>query len=143
MGGVALILSLRQSLRRYRDYRPSPHAVRRACLAALVANTVIVVTGGAVRLTGSGLGCPTWPRCTAHSLVPAGALGVHKAVEFGNRTLTGALAVAVAAAILATMRQVPRRRLLVRLSWALLAGIVAQAVLGGITVLTGLHPAWV
>ncbi|MGH8869609.1 MAG: COX15/CtaA family protein [Actinomycetes bacterium] len=120
--------------------RPTPSTVRRLCLGALVTNVAIVVTGGAVRLTGSGLGCPTWPRCTDTSLVPTGEMGLHGAVEFGNRMLTGVLVASVAACLVATLRQSPRRPVLVRLSWALLAGIVAQALLGGATVLTGLHP---
>jgi cytochrome c oxidase assembly protein subunit 15 len=114
--------------------------VRRAALAALVMNTVIVVTGGAVRLTASGLGCPTWPRCTDASLVATRAMGVHGAIEFGNRMLTYVLALAVGAAIVTTMRELPRRPLLVRLAWSLFVGIVAQALLGGLTVMTGLNP---
>jgi heme a synthase len=121
-------------------WRPSRVAVTRAALAALVMNTVIVVTGGAVRLTASGLGCPTWPRCTSRSLVATREMGVHGAIEFGNRMLTYVLAAAVAAAIVTTMRERPRRRRLVWLAWSLFAGIVAQAVLGGVTVLTGLNP---
>jgi cytochrome c oxidase assembly protein subunit 15 len=127
-------------LARIAGWRPSPVAVRRAALGALVMNTVIVVTGGAVRLTASGLGCPTWPRCTDASLVATREMGVHGAIEFGNRLLTYVLAAAVGAAILATMRERPRRPDLVRLSWSLLVGIAAQAVLGGVTVLTGLNP---
>jgi heme a synthase len=122
------------------DLRPSDRTVRQACLAALVANVVIVVTGGAVRLTGSGLGCPTWPRCTDESLTPTPEMGVHGDIEYANRLFTYVLSAAVAGAIVASMRQRPRRPVLVRLSWALFGGIVAQAVLGGVTVLTGLHP---
>jgi len=120
--------------------RPSPRTVRRLCVGALVANVVIVVTGGAVRLTASGLGCPTWPRCTSSSLVATREMGVHGAIEFGNRLLIYVITAVVVACIAATMRQRPRRRVLVGLSWLLLAGVVAQAVLGGITVLTGLNP---
>jgi heme a synthase len=127
-------------LPRIAGFRPSERAVRIACLAALIANVGIVVTGGAVRLTASGLGCPTWPRCTADSLVPTTEMGVHGFIEFGNRLLTYVLVAAVGAAIVVTMRQRPRRPVLVRLAASLLAGIAAQAVLGGITVLTGLHP---
>jgi cytochrome c oxidase assembly protein subunit 15 len=125
---------------RIAGFHPSERAVRTACLAALIANVGIVVTGGAVRLTASGLGCPTWPRCTADSLVPTAQMGVHGFIEFGNRLLTYVLVAAVGAAIVATMRTQPRRPALVWLAWSLFAGIVAQAVLGGITVLTGLNP---
>jgi cytochrome c oxidase assembly protein subunit 15 len=131
--------SLRSRLAR----RPSARVVELACLSALIANTLIVVTGGAVRLTDSGLGCPTWPECTAGSLVPVPSLGYHGVIEFSNRLLTYAVTAAVAAAIIATMRQRPRRPVLARLSWALFGGVVAQAVIGGISVRTQLAPGWV
>jgi cytochrome c oxidase assembly protein subunit 15 len=108
--------------------------------ATLVANCVLVVTGGAVRLTGSGLGCPTWPRCTDESFTPHGALELHSAIEFGNRMLTFVL-VAVALATLVVAWQSGRRDLR-RIALALTLGIPAQAVIGGITVLTDLNP-WV
>ena len=108
--------------------------------ATLVANTVLVVTGGAVRLTGSGLGCPTWPRCTDASYTPHGELGVHGAIEFGNRMLTFVL-VAVAVATFVAAWQTGRRELR-RLALVLALGIPAQAVIGGITVLTDLNP-WI
>jgi cytochrome c oxidase assembly protein subunit 15 len=108
--------------------------------ATLVANVVLVVTGGAVRLTASGLGCPTWPRCTERSFTPHGALDVHSAIEFGNRTLTFVL-VAIAVATFVAAWQSGRRELRV-LALALALGIPAQAVVGGITVLTDLNP-WV
>ena len=108
--------------------------------ATLVANTVLVVTGGAVRLTGSGLGCPTWPRCTDKSFTPHGALDIHSAIEFGNRMLTFVL-VAVAVATFVAAWQSGRRELR-RLALILALGIPAQAVIGGITVLTDLNP-WV
>ncbi|MDQ6874979.1 MAG: COX15/CtaA family protein [Actinomycetota bacterium] len=120
--------------------RPSPRLVTGVCLAAVVANTVLVVTGALVRLTGSGLGCPTWPRCAGSSYRNTPAYGVHGQIEFGNRMLTFVLAAVVAACIVVTLRQERRRSHLVRLAWALLAGIVAQAVLGGITVRTHLNP---
>ncbi|MGH6655627.1 MAG: COX15/CtaA family protein [Actinocrinis sp.] len=123
--------------------RPTERVVRLACLSALIANTLIVITGGAVRLTNSGLGCPTWPECTAGSLVPVPSLGYHGVIEFSNRLLTYAVTAAVAAAILATMRQRPRRRALTASSWALFAGVVAQAIIGGISVRTHLAPGWV
>jgi cytochrome c oxidase assembly protein subunit 15 len=123
--------------------RPTPAVVTWACFAALVANIGIIVTGGAVRLTDSGLGCPTWPTCTDGSLVPTRQLGAYGAVEFTNRMLTFAVSVAVGAAIVACMRWHPRRAVLVKLSWSLFFGVVAQAVIGGISVRTHLAPIWV
>ena len=116
----------------------SPATVSRVALANVVANGAIVVTGGAVRLTGSGLGCPTWPRCTGGSLTPTRELAVHGEIEFTNRMLTFVLTVVVVATVVAVFRS-PRRdlRLLAVLSFL---GIPAQALLGGITVLTGLNP---
>ena len=164
---------------------------------SFIAEVLIIGTGGAVRLTGSGLGCPTWPRCTAESIVPTPEMGIHGVIEFGNRTLTGvvgilALAVvilivlhtggrralvptlwfaaggiagagaavalgialdipagplangvllaAVIAAAVRSVRTTPARRDLVLLAWLVLIGVVAQALVGGITVLTGLNP---
>jgi len=114
--------------------------LRRFAWATLIANIGLVVTGGAVRLTGSGLGCPTWPRCNGDSFTPHGAVGPHQLIEFGNRTLTFVL-VAIAVATFVAARQSGRRDLL-RLSVVLGLAIPAQAVLGGITVLTDLNP-WV
>jgi cytochrome c oxidase assembly protein subunit 15 len=128
----------------------SPRWVRRVYGANLVAQGAIIVTGAVVRLTGSGLGCPTWPRCTESSFVPVAAQdeGFHKWIEFGNRTLTFVLAllaiVAVVAAVLDARRRraagLPARRSLTVLALVPILGTVAQAVLGGITVLTGLSP---
>ncbi len=120
-----------------------PGWVRPILLANLVAQVLIVVTGGVVRLTGSGLGCPDWPTCAQGSVVPvaAQAEGFHKFVEFGNRTLTGLLVVLAVASLWAVTTALPRRRGLRRLGWLMIAGILAQAVVGGITVLTGLNPA--
>jgi cytochrome c oxidase assembly protein subunit 15 len=120
----------------------SPVLLRRVALASVVANVGIVITGGAVRLTGSGLGCPTWPKCTEESYVPTGALGIHEAIEFGNRTLTFILAVIAIAGFVLALRQRPRRRRVVRLSVLAGLGIPAQAVVGGLTVLSELNP-WV
>jgi cytochrome c oxidase assembly protein subunit 15 len=127
------------------DLSVSRPMLRRFALASVAANAGIVVTGGVVRLTGSGLGCPTWPRCTADTYVTTPAMGVHGVIEFGNRTLTGVVGVlAVICLALALLR---RRR--DRAGWSevryaalVLAGIPAQAVIGGITVLTDLNP-WV
>ena len=114
--------------------------LHRLALASLVGNIAIVVTGGAVRLTGSGLGCPTWPRCTDQSFVPHGELGVHGIVEFGNRMLTFVLVAIAIATWLAARRYAPPRRALRRYATVLAVGIPAQAVLGGFTVLTDLNP---
>ena len=117
-------------------------SVRRLAVASLVGQTLLVVTGGAVRLTASGLGCPTWPRCTDTSLVNTAEMGIHGFIEFGNRLLTFALA-AVAVAMLVYLWNLRReRRDLFLLALGLLASIPAQAVIGGITVLTNLNP-WV
>jgi cytochrome c oxidase assembly protein subunit 15 len=118
--------------------------LRRLAWATLVANCLLVVTGGAVRLTGSGLGCPTWPRCTEGSFTPHGAIGPHQVVEFGNRTLTFLLVAIAVATFVAALQDSQRlhRPDLLWLSVLLALAIPAQAVLGGITVLTDLNP-WV
>ena len=108
--------------------------------ASIVANCVLVVTGGVVRLTGSGLGCPTWPRCTDESFTPHGAYNIHSAIEFGNRLLTYVL-VAVAVGTFVAAWQSGRRDLR-SLALVMALGIPAQAVIGGITVLTDLNP-WI
>ncbi|MEV0690273.1 COX15/CtaA family protein [Streptomyces sp. NPDC050388] len=121
-------------------WTPDPRTVRRAALAALVMAVVIVVTGGAVRLTGSGLGCPTWPKCTDDSLVSTREMGLHGVIEFGNRLLTYVLCAAVGWAIIAARSQKPYRRSLTRLGWAQFWIVMGNAVLGGIVVLVGLNP---
>ncbi|MCX6402317.1 MAG: COX15/CtaA family protein [Propionibacteriales bacterium] len=110
--------------------------------ANLVANIGIVVTGGAVRLTGSGLGCPTWPKCTEDSYLPHEALGINGAIEFGNRMLTYVLVIIAVSCWLAARNRATEHPLAVRLSTIIALGIPAQAVLGGITVLTDLNP-WI
>jgi cytochrome c oxidase assembly protein subunit 15 len=120
----------------------SQRTVRGLALASLVANVGIVVTGGAVRLTASGLGCPTVPSCTDDSLVPTREMGVHGVIEFGNRQLTFLVGAFAALALLAVVVQRPRRRPLVVLAALVPAGITAQALIGAQTVLTGLNP-WV
>ena len=107
-------------------------------VANLIANIGIVVTGGAVRLTDSGLGCPTWPRCTDQSYVPHGALGIHGAIEFGNRMLTWVLAAVAIATFLSLWRSDRGRAM--RLAVIVAIGVPAQGVVGGITVLTDLNP---
>jgi len=116
----------------------SPAVVSRVALANAIANGIIVVTGGAVRLTGSGLGCPTWPRCTGSSIVPTPELAGHGVIEFTNRLLTFALTAAAIATVVVVLRSV--RRDLRRLAVISFLGIPAQALLGGMTVLTGLNP---
>jgi len=101
---------------------------------------VLIGTGGAVRLTASGLGCPTWPRCTADSFVNTPEMGIHGFIEFGNRLLTFVLAFIVIAAFLAVIRMRKQRKDLFWLTLLQGLSIPAQAVLGGITVLTGLNP---
>ncbi|MFL6174561.1 MAG: COX15/CtaA family protein [Marmoricola sp.] len=118
--------------------------LRALAWATLVANIVIVVTGGAVRLTGSGLGCPTWPRCTDDALTPRHALSLHSAIEFGNRSLTFVLTVIAVLTFVAAVQAVRAggRRQLRTVALYLALSIPAQAVLGGITVRTHLNP-WV
>lgn len=107
---------------------------------SFIAEVLIIGTGGAVRLTGSGLGCPTWPRCTPDSLVNTPEMGIHGIIEFGNRTLTGVVGILALAVVVLVWRMRHERRVLFVLSLVVLGGIVAQAVVGGITVLTGLNP---
>ncbi|MFH8242279.1 COX15/CtaA family protein [Streptomyces sp. G6] len=121
-------------------WTPDPRTVRRAALVALVMSVVIVVTGGAVRLTGSGLGCPTWPKCTDDSLTNTSEMGIHGVIEFGNRMLTYVLCAAVGWAIIAARSQKPFRRSLTRLGWAQFWIVMGNAILGGIVVLVGLNP---
>jgi cytochrome c oxidase assembly protein subunit 15 len=118
----------------------SPAVVSRVALANVVANVLIVVTGGAVRLTGSGLGCPTWPTCTDASLVPTRELAGHGVIEFGNRTLTFLLTITAIAVLVVVWRSA--RRDLRGLAVLSFLGIPVQAALGGVTVLTGLNP-WI
>jgi heme a synthase len=121
----------------------TPASYRRITTFALVALGMIVVTGGAVRLTGSGLGCPDWPNCDAGHLSPHGQTGYHGAVEFLNRLFTGAVSFAVIIAVLGSFWRVPRRRDLTWLSFGLVLGVLAQIVLGGLTVIYALTPPWV
>ncbi|MFF2020286.1 heme A synthase [Streptomyces sp. NPDC058171] len=121
-------------------WTPTTRIVQRAAMAALVMMVVIVVTGGAVRLTGSGLGCPTWPKCTDDSLTATREMGLHGVIEFGNRMLTYVLCAAVGWAIIAARSQKPWRRSLTRLGWAQFWLVMGNAVLGGIVVLVGLNP---
>ena len=109
----------------------------------MVAQAGIAVTGSIVRVTASGLGCPTWPQCFPGSMVPTPhpeVAALHQWVEFGNRLLTGVVVLVTGLCLLAALRARPRRTRLVRLALVQPLGVVAQAVIGGVTVLTGL--AW-
>jgi cytochrome c oxidase assembly protein subunit 15 len=105
---------------------------------ALILLCVIVVSGAAVRLTGSGLGCSDWPRCNSEKFIDVST--THGAIEQINRLFTGLVTAIVIAAVLAARFRVPYRKDLVMLSWGLVAGVIGQIVLGGIVVLTDLHP---
>jgi cytochrome c oxidase assembly protein subunit 15 len=112
-------------------------------IAAVAAQAGISVTGSVVRVTGSGLGCPDWPSCFPDSLVPDARQNVallHQWVEFGNRLLVGVVSVVAIGCLLAALATRPRNRRLTLLAAAMPAGVVAQAVIGGITVKLGL--AW-
>jgi len=116
----------------------SPDRYRRWTTFALWSLTIIVISGGAVRLTASGLGCSDWPNCQQDQLVAD--LEFHAIIEFVNRLFTGVVTAAVVMAVLGSLRLVPRRRDLVWLSWGLVVGVVAQIVLGGLLVKTDLDP---
>lgn len=127
---------------RWDRLRDAPRLVSALCLAAMLGQAGIVLTGAAVRLTGSGLGCPTWPKCTDDSYVNTPEFGIHGYIEFGNRLLTFVLSAAVGLAIIATIIQKRRRRVLIMLAIAQFFGIAGQGVVGGLTVLSNLNP-WV
>jgi cytochrome c oxidase assembly protein subunit 15 len=114
--------------------------VRVAAWLSFLAQTIIIATGGAVRLTGSGLGCPTWPLCTEDSLVTTPEMGIHGIIEFGNRLMTGVVGIVALLVVLSIWRLRHERRDLWRLAIVVVLGIVAQAIVGGITVWTGLNP---
>lgn len=116
----------------------SPSTYARVTLVAVVALAVIVVTGAAVRLTGSGLGCPDWPTCAEGRIVAP--LEYHAMIEFVNRSVTGLVSLAVMLAVLGSLVRVPRRRDLTVLSLGLVAGVVGQIVLGGLVVVFHLWP---
>jgi cytochrome c oxidase assembly protein subunit 15 len=114
--------------------------VNRLALFALAANIAIVASGGLVRLTDSGLGCPSWPNCADGSVVPTRQLSWHKYVEFGNRLFTYVVLIAAVAVLVAVLRERPRRPELRLWAWLVFLAVPAQAVMGGITVLTHLNP---
>ena len=121
----------------------APARLKAYAWASLASQILIVVTGGLVRLTGSGLGCPTWPKCTDESFVSVPEMGIHGLIEFGNRLLTFVLVI-IAALTFVVIRRTSKS-LRFGLNWPavlLVLGIIAQALLGGVTVLTGLN-SWV
>jgi len=122
-----------------RRLRISPSAYRRITLTSLILLSFIIVTGAGVRLSGSGLGCSDWPTCEQDSLV-AEIDNVHAMVEFVNRVITGFVSLAVIAAVLGSMWRTPRRRDLTLWSWGLVAGVVAQILLGALVVQERLPP---
>jgi cytochrome c oxidase assembly protein subunit 15 len=134
--------TIAQATRRFWDWLPTSvdRRVRVVAWLNLVAQTVLVGTGGAVRLTGSGLGCPTWPRCTAESFVSTPEMGIHGVIEFGNRTLFFVLQVIAIFALLFVLKYRRQRRDLFILTLIPACSVLFQAVVGGITVLSGLNP---
>lgn len=119
----------------------TPETYRRITWVALALLILIVVTGAAVRLTGSGLGCSDWPNCTEEQFVAP--MELHPMVEFVNRLVTGLVSAAVALAVLGSLRRSPRRRDLTWLSLGLVAGVIGQILVGRIVVVSGLNPWWV
>ncbi|MCS5496964.1 COX15/CtaA family protein [Cnuibacter physcomitrellae] len=117
-----------------------PRALRWGTTASLLVSILIIVTGGVVRVTGSGLGCPTWPACDTGSLATTPELGIHGVIEFTNRALTGVLILAVGWAIVAARLQKPRDRSMTRLAWSQFWLVIANAIVGGISVLVELNP---
>ncbi len=118
----------------------TPKQYERVCLAALVLVFLIILTGAAVRLTGSGLGCPNWPKCGDGYVAP---LELHAWIEYGNRLITGLVGLPCLATFVLAYRRRPYRRDLRRLSMFLPLGVLAQAVLGGFTVMYDLKPGFV
>jgi heme a synthase len=125
---------------RTNGYTVTPRQYAYTAYAALAALTLIVLSGAAVRLTGSGLGCPDWPRCYGHAYPP---LNTHAVIEFSNRLITGPVAIAAGAAWLLALRRRPYRRDLMWLGALLPLGVIGQAVLGGFTVRGALDYGWV
>jgi cytochrome c oxidase assembly protein subunit 15 len=119
----------------------SPTTFRRLTIAVAASLAAIVVTGGAVRLTSSGLGCPDWPRCTSSSIVAPASY--HALVEFVNRVITTLVGIFVFAVAVGALLRAPRRRDLTWLSWGLVLGFAGQAVVGGLSVIYHLSPPWV
>jgi heme a synthase len=116
----------------------TPRTFLRITQVTVVIVVLNIVTGAAVRLTGSGLGCPDWPTCTKDRLTPS--LSFHPAIEFGNRMVVVVLCIATGVALVAALLRSPRRRDLVWLSGGLLGGVIGEAVLGAVVVYTKLNP---
>lgn len=114
--------------------------VRAMAWASMIAHAMLILTGGLVRLTASGLGCPTWPRCTEESWTNTAEMGIHGIIEFGNRTLTGVLVLIAVLTFLAVWKVREEHPILLNLAISLGAGVALQALVGGITVLTQLNP---
>src|SRR6476619_2441319 len=121
----------------------SPEQYRRITVVAAILLGLIIVTGAAVRLTGSGLGCPDWPNCTSGNLAPTPEVGAHGWIEFVNRMVTGLVSIAVIVAVLGALVRTPRRRDLTWLSVGLVLGVIAQALLGALVVQKLLDPPFV
>ncbi|MFI7702759.1 heme A synthase [Nonomuraea sp. NPDC049480] len=124
-------------------WAPTTQSLRGWAMASVVVNAGIAVTGAGVRVTGSGLGCPTWPKCTPDSFIPVAHPEVsmlNMLVEFGNRLVTFLVLAVGAACVIAAWRMAPRRRSLVRLALLQPAGVLAQALWGGLVVNTMLNP---
>lgn len=121
--------------------RFTPARYRTIAIWALIALSVIIVSGAAVRLTNSGLGCDDWPQCNSEKLIDVSS--THAAIEQINRLFTGAVGFAVILAVLAAYKRVPFRRDLPRIAWWLVYGVLANAIIGGISVKVDLHPMWV
>ncbi|MCW2800469.1 MAG: heme synthase [Aeromicrobium sp.] len=122
--------------------RPRTATVQVWAWATLVTNSLVILTGGLVRLTGSGLGCPTWPKCTDGSFVPHKALGIHGVVEFSNRMLTGIVTFVLVATVVVVWRWIDTNRKTRRIAVIIALGVPLQIVVGGISVRTDLNP-WV
>lgn len=118
----------------------SPRVLRWATTFALVMGVLIVLGGGIVRVTGSGLGCPTWPECEAGSITTTPQLGIHGLIEYSNRMITFLLEIAVGFVIVAARLQKPRVRSITRLAWSQFWLVVANAIVGGLSVLAKLNP---
>ncbi|GAA3986825.1 heme A synthase [Thermobifida alba] len=137
VGVVALALLARTI------WHPTTASLRWWALGNVVVNSGIAVTGATVRVTSSGLGCSEWPKCTPESFVPVGTghSAFHAAIEFGNRTLTFLVLAVGVIVLVATVRMRPRRRDLLVMAALVPVGVFGQAVVGGITVWSDLHPA--
>jgi heme a synthase len=118
----------------------SSRGIRIAAWVSFICEAAIIGTGGAVRLTGSGLGCPTWPTCTADSLIPTAELSFHSLIEFGNRMMTSVVGISALVVLVLVWRIRATRRDLFTLAAIVVGGVIAQALVGGVTVWTGLNP---